>query len=91
MKIEATAMTNETAGALLAEGAAAIEGGDFAFDLATVVEVDTAAIALLIEWQRQAHARGGKLALSSVPDDIASLAHLYGVDELLGLDGHASG
>lgn len=86
MNIEATSITNANAGELLAAGTAAIAGGDFAFDLAAVAEVDTAAIALLLEWQRQVMARGGKLALSGVPADIASLARLYGVDGLLGLD-----
>ena len=88
MKIEGTSITNDTAGALLADGAAAIAGGDYAFDLAAVNEVDTAAIALLLDWQRQAQSCGGKLALSNVPADIASLAKLYGIDGLLGLDGH---
>jgi len=85
MKLEATSITNATAGELLAEGAAAIARGDFAFDLAAVAEVDTAAVALLLEWQRQAAARGGRLLLSGVPADIASLARLYGVGELLDL------
>jgi phospholipid transport system transporter-binding protein len=88
MKIEATSITNENAGALLAEGATAIAAGDYAVDLTAVAEVDTAAIALLLDWQRQAQSCGGKLALSGVPADISSLAKLYGVDGLLGLDGH---
>lgn len=86
MNIAATSITNANAGELLAAGVDAIAGGDFSFDLAAVAEVDTAAIALLLEWQRQAMARGGRLALSGVPADIASLARLYGVDGLLGLD-----
>ena len=89
MKLEVTSITNANAGELLAEGAAAIAHGDFAFDLATVTEVDTAAIALLRDWQRQAVARGGRLALGNVPDDIASLAKLHGVDGLLDLVGHS--
>jgi phospholipid transport system transporter-binding protein len=91
MNIEATSITNANAGELLAEGSAAIARGDFAFDLKSVTEVDTAAVALLLEWQRQAIARGGRLALAGVPADIASLARLYGVDELLDLGGHATG
>ena len=87
MRIETTSLTNANAGDLLVEGAAAIARGDFAFDLAAVSEVDTAAIALLLEWQRQAAARGGRLVFSGVPADIASLAKLYGVDVLLDLNG----
>jgi phospholipid transport system transporter-binding protein len=90
MNIEATSITNANAGELLGVGNAAIARGEFAFDLASVTEVDTAAIALLLEWQRQAIAQGSRLALSSVPADIASLARLYGVDGLLDLAGQAA-
>jgi phospholipid transport system transporter-binding protein len=85
MKIEARSVTNANAGDLLLEGAAAIARGECAFDLGAVAEVDTAAVALLLEWQRQATARGGRLSLARVPADIASLARLYGVDGLLDL------
>ena len=88
MKISAASITNANAGALLAEGATAIGRGDFEVDLAAVTEVDTAAIALLLEWQRQAVSRGGRLAFVGVPAAIASLAKLYGVDGLLSLGGH---
>lgn len=87
MKIAATSITNANAGDLLAEGWSAIERGEFAFDLSAVTEVDTAAIALLLDWQRRASFRGGRLQFSGVPADIASLAKLYGVDGLLGLGG----
>jgi phospholipid transport system transporter-binding protein len=86
MKIDAASVTNATAGGLLAAGAEAIARGDLAFDLSAVREVDTAAVAILLEWQRQAVARGGRLQLSGVPAGIASLAKLYGVDGLLDLD-----
>jgi phospholipid transport system transporter-binding protein len=85
MKIEAKSITNANAGDLLAEGAAAIARGELAFDLSAVAEVDSAAVALLLEWQRPALARGGRLILSAVPADIDSLARLYGVDSLLDL------
>lgn len=89
MRLETSAITNANAGELLALGSAAIAKGDFAIDLAAVTEVDTAAIALLLEWQRQAIARGGRLALTGVPADVASLARLYGVDGLLALGAEA--
>jgi phospholipid transport system transporter-binding protein len=89
MNIDATSITNANAGELLAVGSAAIARGDLSFDLTSVTEVDTAAVALLLEWQRQAIACGGRLVLTGVPADIASLARLYGVDGLLDLGGHA--
>lgn len=87
MRITARSITNANAGEILAEGAAAIASGDFAFDLAAVAEVDSAAVALLLEWQRQAVARGSRLRLTGVPADISSLAKLYGVAVLLDLEG----
>ncbi len=90
MKVEAKSITNANAGELLAAGSGAIARGDLAFDLAAVAEVDSAAVALLLEWQRQAIARGGRLALTGVPADVVSLARLYGVDSLLDLGGQAA-
>jgi len=89
VKIAAPSITNANAGDLLVAGAAAIAGGDLAIDLSAVAEVDTAAVALLLEWQRQAQARGARLELAAVPDDVASLARLYGVDGLLGIEAGA--
>jgi len=86
VKIDRTSITNANAGELLPEGAAAIARGEFEFDLSAVTEVDSAAVALLLEWQRQAVARGRRLALRGVPADVVSLARLYGVDALLDLD-----
>ena len=85
MKLAVTSITNANAGEVLVEGAAAMARGDFDFDLGAVTEVDTAAVALLLEWQRQALARGGRLRLHGVPADVASLAALYGVDRLIDL------
>jgi len=91
MNVDATSITNANAGELLVAGSAAIAGGDLDFDLGRVTEVDTAAIALLLEWQRQAIARGGRLRLAGVPADVTSLARLYGVDGLLDVGKHADG
>jgi phospholipid transport system transporter-binding protein len=90
MRLDSTSITNANAGELLQAGSAAIARGDLDFDLSAVTEVDSAAVALLLEWQRQAIARGDRLRLAGVPADIASLARLYGVDSLLDL-GRAEG
>ena len=85
MKLDAASMTNDNAAALLPAGIAAIRGGDTLIDLTGVREVDSAAVALLIAWLREAQAAGRPLKFSGVPDGIVSLADLYGVDELLGI------
>jgi phospholipid transport system transporter-binding protein len=46
-------------------------------------EVDSSAVALALEWQRQAAARGVPLRLEGLPEAMINLATLYGVAELL--------
>jgi phospholipid transport system transporter-binding protein len=52
-------------------------------DLKGVDPVDSAGVALLLEWKRRAVAEGVELAFENVPPSMASLAELYGVDGLL--------
>ena len=52
-------------------------------DLKGVDPVDSAGVAALLEWKRRAVAEGVQLAFENVPPTMASLAQLYGVDELL--------
>jgi phospholipid transport system transporter-binding protein len=85
MKLDGTPMTNENAAALLRQGLDAIRAGDAVFDLSGVTAVDSAAVALLLAWSREAQVRDTRLAFSGVPVDIESLARLYGVDGLLGI------
>jgi phospholipid transport system transporter-binding protein len=52
-------------------------------DLKGVDPVDSAGVAVLLEWKRRGIAEGVKLAFENVPPTMVSLAELYGVDELL--------
>ncbi len=54
-------------------------------DASALVELDTAALALLLDCQRQARARGKQLQLVGAPAKLGQLATLYGVADLLGL------
>ena len=54
-------------------------------DLKDVEPVDSAGVAVLLEWKRRAVAEGIELAFENVPPTMASLAELYGVDGLLSL------
>jgi phospholipid transport system transporter-binding protein len=84
MKLDVDSITNENAAALLERGLAAVRDGDVTFDLSGVGAVDSAAVALLLAWQREAAARGTRLVLTGVPEGLAGLAQLYGVQSLLG-------
>jgi len=52
-------------------------------DLERVEAVDSAGVALLLAWKRRAAAEGKPLAFVHLPPSLASLAQLYGVEELL--------
>lgn len=69
--------------ALLADGDRILTAAEVTVDLAGVTEVDSAAVSLLLEWRRQATRRGGTIRFVNLPDNLTSLARLYGVTELL--------
>lgn len=79
----AALLTIETAPAAMAAGLQAIEGGERVFDFSGVTAIDSAAVAVLLAWQRAARARTLALSFINVPPTLQSLAGLYGVAELL--------
>jgi phospholipid transport system transporter-binding protein len=52
-------------------------------DLARVEWVDSACVALLLAWSRRASVEGKPLAFAHLPASLASLAQLYGVEDIL--------
>jgi phospholipid transport system transporter-binding protein len=52
-------------------------------DFAAVTGVDSAAVALLLEWRRLAAARGKALEFANLPANLLALAELYGVTDLI--------
>jgi ABC-type transporter Mla MlaB component len=52
-------------------------------DFAEVTEVDSSGVALLLHWRRQALKLGRALRYVHLPHNLASLAELYGVDDLI--------
>jgi len=59
------------------------QGGARIVDFRNVTEVDSAAVALAIEWLRKASESGTGLRLANLPAAMQNLAKLYGVSELL--------
>ena len=68
---------------MLAAGLAAIAGGQHVIDFSGLTAVDSAAVAVLLAWQRAARARSIVLSFINLPDMLQSLADLYGVAGLL--------
>ena len=54
-------------------------------DLGKVEAVDSAAVSLLLSWLRRAQRNQVTLCFHNVPDNLLSLAHLYGVAKLIPL------
>ena len=52
-------------------------------DFSAITEVDSSAVALLLEWRREAGRRGKALHFENLPPNLLSLADLYGVTDLL--------
>jgi phospholipid transport system transporter-binding protein len=79
-------ITMNDARATLAQLQAQLQAADApVIDAAALVDLDTAAIAVLLDCQRQAQAGGKQLQLVGAPAKLGQLARLYGVEGLLGL------
>jgi|SRR5689334_21066382 len=77
-------VTIETAGGIIdAARGAWPETGDSVVDFASVTEADSAALALIFKWQRDAAKKGRKIRCINIPANLHALARLYGVDALI--------
>jgi ABC-type transporter Mla MlaB component len=56
------------------------------FDLAQVEAADSSAVSMLLGWLRNAQRHQAKLTFVNVPENLRSLAHLYGVADALPLN-----
>jgi phospholipid transport system transporter-binding protein len=74
----------DNARALLDQALAQLRSPQTIIDLAEVTEIDSSAVALLLEWRREAQRRNIELQVINAPASLRSLGELYGVTELLG-------
>ncbi|MCI3952547.1 MAG: hypothetical protein K0R53_2045 [Burkholderiales bacterium] len=77
-------VTIRNAAAVLEEGNRLFAKDGVAVDLSEVTEVDSAAVSLLLEWRRAAQRRNQRIQFLNLPDNLRSLAKVYGVTDLLG-------
>lgn len=80
------AVTLENALTLREEGLRLFAAPEVTLDLGGVTEVDSAAVSLLFEWRRAALAANRTIRYVNLPDNLTSLATLYGVTELVGAE-----
>jgi len=69
--------------ALLDEGRRHLAEGVQTVDLGEVTEMDSALLALLLAWLRDARASERKLVFANLPESLRTIAQLYGVDRVL--------
>jgi len=62
--------------------------GEIEVDFTDVSNVDTAALSLMLEWQRRAVAAKCKMKFANLPVNLSSLANLYGIEDFIPLSSH---
>ncbi len=77
------AVNLENALALREDGLRQFTAPAVTLDLSGVTEVDSAAVSLLFEWRRAALAANRSISYVNLPENLSSLAALYGVTELV--------
>jgi phospholipid transport system transporter-binding protein len=77
------AVTLDTVPGLIGAAEEHLRQGVRVVDFRNVTEVDSAAVALAIEWLRKASESETGLRLANLPAAMQNLAKLYGVSELL--------
>ncbi|HEY1148940.1 MAG TPA: STAS domain-containing protein [Pseudoduganella sp.] len=76
-------LTVDNATQALEQGLAALRAGQTVFDLGNVATVDSAAVSVMLAWQRAAAQSGKRLTLQNLPASLRSLTQLYGVCNLV--------
>ena len=76
-------VTLSNVSSLLDEGRRHLAEGVQTVDLGEVSEMDSALLALLLAWLRDAKARGNAVVFANLPESLRTIAKLYGVDALL--------
>jgi phospholipid transport system transporter-binding protein len=82
MKI-AGAVVIDSARNLLEEGRGYCVANDVTVDFSGATELDSSALALILEYRRAAESAGKRVTVSNLPSSLRTLADLYGVTELI--------
>lgn len=77
------AISMDNAHTLMQQGLPHLNSGAITIDLAQTTEVDSSALALLLEWRRSAQQRQQRFEIVNIPPSLRTLADLYGVYELV--------
>ena len=80
-------VTLDNAMALLEAGGKYLARPQTVIDFSEVSEIDSASVSLMLEWSRRARLKGGDVRFANLGDAVTSLTSLYGVADLILLDG----
>lgn len=83
-------LTLRTVKAAFDQGLQASGKSRLVVDLSQVEAVDSAAVSLMLAWVREAQRTNVSLCFSNIPDNLMSLARMYGVAEVLPVCGGAA-
>lgn len=67
--------------AITQHGVTLFEENSLDIDLASVAEVDSSIVSMLLEWLREAKRKNIRLRFINIPESVTSLMQLYGVSE----------
>jgi phospholipid transport system transporter-binding protein len=76
-------LTMSTVPAIYEAGLQQLASEDLLVDFSKVEAVDSAAVSMLLGWSRAVQSKKRSLRVEGLPDDLLSLANLYGVAEML--------
>jgi phospholipid transport system transporter-binding protein len=79
----AGAIVIDSVGKLLESGRALCAANDVTLDFSATTDLDSSALALVLEYRRAAEAAGKKLSVTNIPASLKTLADLYGVTDLI--------
>lgn len=77
----AGSITIDNVVAMTQHGISLFEENPLDIDLASVAEVDSSIVSMLLEWLREARRKKIQLRFINIPESVKSLMQLYGVSE----------
>lgn len=83
MQFQARHIGFDNAVVILNQGLKAIDSGDFVMDMQDVQKTDSSAVAVVLEWIRQAQAKNADLKVINAPDSFQKLVKLYSLSDLM--------
>lgn len=76
-------VTMDTVPAIFEQGLRHLNSEDLLVDCSQIETLDSAAVSMLLAWERAAQRGQRSLQIINVPENLLSLARLYGVEDLL--------